>query len=76
MSKVILRKPRKFHSASYRCHGLSVLESNEIRALIDMTVVLLKLFRMKLVIMDYMLTFNEIYLLVSLVQLIISVHTK
>ena len=66
----------KFHSASYRCHGLSVLENLELYSFIEITAIILQMILMRTSFLDYPIADNELTLIMVLLDLIRCMQTK
>ena len=66
----------KFHSASYRCRGLSVLENLELYSFIEITAIILQMILMRTSFLDYPIADNELTLIMVLLDLIRCMQTK
>ena len=75
MTKLLIRKPRKYHSASYRCYGLSVIEILEINAFVEIFTTMLQLILIRSTFLDLPITLKELSVIIKLIDLMRSIHT-
>ena len=75
MSKLLIRKPRKYHSASYRCYGLSVIEVLEINAFVEILTTMLQLILIRTTFLDLPITHEELSVIIKLIDLMRSIQT-